>query len=284
MSSSSSPPGAEPPSTLAAEGRELAQAHLARWLDELLPPGPCLVWAGGVTLAAVLAADRRRTVLLVEPRTADVEEATRQARAGVMVRGADAIADGRRFASAVIMAGTDAGSESALWSSVVDAAVAVVSDARSAEAVAARLEAVGRRSIVVRQHIRLSSTLDSDGVADYVDRLPGTGAEEAATVIVLAGVEARPSVLIGPDAGPSRWGAELDDLRQSIRQVDEELHADHVVRINELEAKVSEAGVRYRALETHAVGLQQRIDDLEGSTSWRLTTPLRWVADRARRR
>ena len=281
---SSSPSGAEPTTTLAAEGRELVQAHLARWLDERLPPGPCLVWAGGVTLASVLAADRRRTVLLVEPRAADREAVTRQACAGVIVRDAEAIDDDERFASAVIVAGADAGAEAAPWAAVGDAAVAVVADPSAAEAVVTRLEADGRHPVVVHQHVRLSSTLGADGLAGDVHRLAGSDPGDAATVLVLAGVDAQPSVLIGPAAGPSRWGSELDELRRSIRQVDQELHAEHVVRIAELEAEVRNAGVRHGALETHAEGLQQRIDDLEGSTSWRLTRPLRWVSDRARRR
>src|SRR5688572_6033138 len=90
-----------PPPTVDAEMAELGRAHLARWLDEVLPPGPCLVWAGGTSLASLLAADGRRAVLLIEPATADLEAATRRGSPGVALGGPDHVHEYKRFDSAV---------------------------------------------------------------------------------------------------------------------------------------------------------------------------------------
>ena len=287
-------------STLDAEGAELGDAHLARWLDELLPPGPCLVWAGGMTLAAVLAGDRRRPVLLVEPRAADLEDAGRRIRPGVRLTGVEALDAGQPFASAVIVAGADDDLELVLRSLLDGPAdrspdrppldepvVAVVAEPTGVATVLTALERWGRPAVVARQHLRLASTLGIDGGAAPAECLEPRDGEATAVVIVSGSVPLASapegSVLVGPDAGPTRAWAEAEWVRQSIRQVDAELRAVDAVRLEELEARLQEAEQRRHELEAYADGLERRVADLEGSTSWRVTAPMRWVSDRTRR-
>jgi hypothetical protein len=282
---SSTKAGEESPSTLAAEATELGQAHLARWLDELLPPGPCLVWAGGMTLAAVLAADRRRPVLLVEPRERAREDSARRPRPGVTSGGADAVADGMRFDSGVIVAGADAAVpliEQLVVGALRDATVAVVVEPGQVDRVVAALEAMDRRPTAVRQHLRLASTLGADDRPASSQCL-SPAEDQPSTVVVLVGVEALPSVLVGRDAGPTRAWAEVEWVRRSIRELDAELQAVDRARIDELEAQVAGAAQRLAELEARAAGLQQRIAEVEGSTSWRMTAPLRRLSDRVKR-
>lgn len=274
----------EPPRTVDAEATELAGAHLARWLDDLLPPGPCLVWAGGVTLASALATDGRRAVLLVEPRPAALEAAARTPRAGVTL--AEAPADGLRFVSAVVIADPDApeaGLDPLLRGPLEDAAVAVVTDPTGARAVSACLVAGGRTATTVDQHVRLASTIGTDD-RPQIARSLGAPADAPDAVVVLAGIDGRPSVLVGSDAGPSRRWGQVEWVRHSLRDVDVELRADDTTRIEALEEEVDHGARRAEELEVHIDGLQRRIDDLEGSTSWRLSAPLRWLSDRATRR
>lgn len=282
---SSTRAGGEPSSTFDDEVSEVGQAHLARWLDEQLPPGPCLVWGGGMTLAAVLATDRRRSVLLVEPHARAREEASRRSRPGVALGGADAVDEGLTFDSGVIVARPDQASvvEQLLAGALRGAAVAVVVDPADADQVVAALEASDRRPTTVRQHLRLASVVGADDrplPADWLGLTEG----EPDTVIVLDGAETHPSVLIGRDAGPTPAWADLDWLRRSIREVDAELRAVDAVRLGELEEQLTAAEHRRAELEARAASLQQRIAELEASTSWRVTAPLRWVSDRTTRR
>jgi hypothetical protein len=277
---------AEPPGTVDAEAAELGRAHVARWLDEVLPSGSCLVWAGGVTLASVLATDGRRAVLLVEPAVGDLEEATRRPRVGVTLGGADALDPGDRYASGVIVAGR--GPLAPLLDRVLDgplrdAVVAVVVDPAGRDEVVAALEAAGRPSVTVPQHLRLASTLGSHDAPLPAATLGGPQ-DEPMTLIVLTGAVPAPSVLVGSDAGPTRSWADVEWVQRCIRDVDAELRAVDAVRIDELEAEATAAARREHDLEVNVDGLQRRIDDLEASTSWRLTAGLRWASDRARRR
>jgi hypothetical protein len=283
---SSTRAGEEPSSTLDAEAAEVGQAHLARWLDELLPPGPCLVWAGGTTLAAVLATDRRRSVLLVEPHAGEREEASRRSRPGVALGGPDAVGDGMTFDSGVIVADADGDAgvvERLVGGALRDAVVAVVADPADATWVVPALEAAGRRPTTVGQHLRLASVVVADDHPLPAGWLGLTEGEPDA-VIVLDGADAHPSILIGRDAGPTPSWADLDWLRRSIREVDAELRAVDAVRLGHLEAQLTAAEQQRAELEARVASLQQRIAELEGSTSWRVTAPLRWVSDRTTRR
>jgi len=246
-------------------------------------------------LASVLAADRRRTVLLVEPAPGDLEEATRQARAGVGLGGPEDVTDQSRFVSGVVIAGSDDLGPllpRLLLGALSEAVIAIVTDARHADSVAAVLLASGRPATAIPQHLRLASTLGTDHPSTMADELSLLGRDHDPTaVVVLAGIEARPSVFLGRDAGPARQWAEADWVRQSMRRVDAELRADDAVRIDELTSDLAESerqrqelDQQHRELAQHAAGLQGRIRDLEASTSWRLTVPLRWISDRVKRR
>lgn len=432
------------PGTIAAELDDLSRAHLAQWLDATLPPGPCLVWAGGMTCAAVLAADERRAVLLVEPRPADLETAARRPRPGVALGGPDALATHERFASAVIVdrapidprvppepaapshgavaspgptalsaadhrstdrpgstgppspgespasapgepvtdrppangqgraAGgaladprqsADPAATGALPDPggsahpaaaadghvrVVDAAdvavgvlgvldapaldqavVVVIATPARAEVIRARLEQRGEGPgallRVLHQDVRLASTIEPaelDGPAGPTTPVTTPAATPVTTLLITgpnspgssgtAGTRSDssetvrvgsthragqgalgrhddlaagpPAVRLGPDAGPARWWADQEALRATLRSLDEELRSEGAERIRALTDDLEAAERRVAELTAHTDGLQRRIDDLEASTSWRVSAPLRWVADRARRR
>ena len=59
--------------------------------------------------------------------------------------------------------------------------------------------------------------------------------------------------------------------------------AEDAVRLADLTERTTTAERRVDELEVHVEGLQRRIHDLEASTSWRVTAPLRWASERARR-
>jgi hypothetical protein len=267
--------------TIAAELDDLLGAHQASWLSEVLPAGSCLVWAGGPTLAAVLAADATRTVLLIEPEERALEGALRLASSGTQVRGPGALGDLADFASVVVALHGHPDPrellEPILARHRADAPVAVIASPEAAPAVLEALAADGRSGSIVAQHLRLSSSIALGSEAVQVQGLEGSQHASPAAVIVVSEIEPAPSVLLGRDAGPTQWWTDVDRVHATLHRLDLELRTAEVVRIDELDAALTEAN----ALASERM---DRIHELLASTSWRLSAPVRWVIDAKRRR
>jgi hypothetical protein len=249
----------------------------------VLPRGSCVLWGGGPTLATVLAADRR-SVLLIEPRIGDREEAARRAGPGVLVQGPDALDDDTTADSVVVIAGTEgpSGLEAVLARPVGrTAALAVVTDADGEAAVSGALQAAGREVLVARNHLRMASTLafsEPEPTTSPLVRSLGDGAGfEPSAVVVLASVDVAPSVAIGADAGPAAWWSDTLALQHTLEELDEQLTASHVTRERELEQALADVEQRWHDAE-------QRLAALLASTSWRVTGPLRRASDIVKRR
>ncbi len=245
------------------------------------------MWAGGVVLSEVLTTDRRRAVLLVEPDPAVREEATRRGRPGVTVSGADGLAALERVESAVLIdlgEGDPPPLTDLLDGPLRDAAIAVVVRPARADDTLAALAARPRPATAHPLHVRLASVIgpDDDG-ATAAAQLGGSQADPLA-VVVLSGAEGQPSTLVGRDAGSARWWSDEARVRHAIREADQLVQDEDALRLRDLPLQLADAEQRLHDREVHIDGLQRRIDDLEASTSWRVTRPLRWGADRARRR
>lgn len=281
-----------------AELDDLAHTHLATWLAEVLPTGPCLVWGGGPSLASVLTAAGDRTVLLVEPTTAGAEHASRHLSPGVRAQPppsgsltrSDDLPGRGSYASAFVLLTAD-GDAHELVTSIAghlasDAAIAVRAAPGTGADVLATLEGLGWEAAVVHQEIRSASCLalqnhEFTHPPAPAHHLPGIEPRTIEADIVLAGTVATPSVLLGGDASPERWWQDREDLVTHLRSMDQQLLTDDMRRIEELEAALS--ATRADA-EQQATESAQRIEELLGSTSWRMTAPVRRVSQALRRR
>lgn len=281
-----------------AELDDLAHTHLATWLAEVLPTGPCLVWAGGPSLASVLTAAGDRTVLLVEPTTARAEHASRHPSPGVraqpapsgsLTRSNDLPGRGS-YASAVVVL-TAAGDAHEVVTSIAGhlasgAAIAVRAAPGTGADVLATLEGLGWEATVVHQEIRSASCLalqnhDLTRPSAPARGLPGIEPRTIEADIVLAGAVATPSVLLGGDATPERWWHGREDLITHLRDLDQQMLTDDMRRIHELEVALS--ATRASADQQAALSAQ-RIEALLKSTSWRMTAPVRRISEALRRR
>lgn len=273
--------------TISAELDELLCAHQTEWLDHALPAGPCLLWAGGATTAAALAMDRRRTVLLIEPDQSRRDRAERRPSPGVKVVGPETAHDAGRFASVVIFAATPHSVDlDALLSLGADGmATVIVVPADQADPVHDHLRSRRSDTSVVPQRLTLASAI---GTGSVVSASLPSGADQAAALVV-AGIDPISSLRLGFDAGPARWWADIDQVRGALDQVDHEMGDDRLDRIWTLEQRESSLLVENAELAIALAGSQaataaglERVEELLGSTSWRVTAALRWVSDSLR--
>ena len=230
----------------------------------------------------MLAADHHRTVLLIEPKPGDREEASRRAGPGVRVDGPEALSDGTKADSVVVSAWAHDPLDAlgaVLAHPVGGAPLAVIVHPGGEGAVVEALERAGRSATVVWNEIRLASTVavsDSPTAASQVRSLAGAGRDPTAA-LVLADVDPVASVLIGTDAGPASWWGDTEALRGTLQQIDEEMNATALARERDLEQAVADAERRWQDAES-------RLSALIASTSWRVTAPLRRASDIVKRR
>lgn len=288
------------PQPFAGALHDLALSHRAAWLADVLPPGPCLLWGVDVSLATTLAADGTRTVLLLERTEAGVEAAAHGLGSGVAVRHAPAVDTGDSgstadpgplpdgLASAVIDTTSDhepAAQVGTLLGRLADStALVVVTAPGGGAAMAAELDARGRPGSVHVQELRTASCI---AVGHDPDVVPGLGEllpADAQVDVVLAGVAPQPSVLLGGDAGPAVGLRSRDELVAELRDLDEQIGRAETLRVHELEADLATEQAARAELERALATRDGHIAELLGSTSWRLTAPVRWVSDTVRRR
>lgn len=266
----------------------LAAAHRMAWLAQVLPPGSCLLWAGGPSLAAAIAADGSRTVLLLEPTARRAERALAEGAPGVIVRHAARVddtsaADGGGFANLVVVlrAGDD---PAELLPPLVArvhqrGAIAIVDEDGAWQATVDVLHRLGREPEVLHQIVRSASCI---AVTDEpAPATPETSLvpEAGCAVLVVDGLPARPAVLLGGPAGPPDW---IDDAAESVaalRRFDEEVAEERVARIRGLEAALATARAERAAAEHVAHDRALQIEALLSSTSWRMSAPARWTSD-----
>jgi hypothetical protein len=283
-------PGAalDRPAPFAERLADLAAAHRMAWLAQVLPPGPCLVWAGGPSLAAALAGDGSRTVLLLEPTARGAERALAEGAPGVTVRHAPDVAsspalDGAGFASLVVVLAPDDDPRRLLPPLVERShqrgAIAVVDRHGRWQAALDVLRGLGRAPDVVHQAVRTASCI---AVADDpVTATPETSlAPDASDAVLLVdGLSPDPSVLLGDAAGPPAWTQSADEAVAALRRFDEQVRTEQIARIRELEAALAAADAERAAAQHVADDRGLQIDALLSSTSWRISAPARWASD-----
>lgn len=271
-----------------AELVDLAAEHRMAWLADLLPSGPCMLWAGGPSAAATIAADGSRTTLLLEPTERATEVALAHGAPGVIVQHAPTDVGGptiarQGFASVVVMSREedDLGTllPCLLAHALARCAVVVVDRHGHADLAMEVLRGSGRDPSVVRQVLRSASCIE-------VDDQPVTIRPETATrpitdeaVFVVVGVTSEPSVLLGGDAGPARWLGDATAAIVSLRSFDEQIGTVDVRRIHELERALADAEHTSAELGRLATDRADQIEALLGSTSWRISAPARWASD-----
>ena len=139
---------------------------------------------------------------------------------------------------------------------------------------------MGRRATVVWNQIRLASTVavsDASTAASPQVRSLSQARRDPTAALVLSDIDPIPSVLIGADAGPASWWSDTEALRGTLQQIDEEMQAAAVGRERDLEQALADAEHRWQDAES-------RLSALTGSTSWRVTAPLRRASDIVKRR
>ena len=132
---------------------------------------------------------------------------------------------------------------------------------RDAAAHALRAELVSREQSLAREIGRLSEEIGRRG--DEIERLGNDNARRGAENMRLGTENVR---LV---AEGTRLSAELATVRHQLAQS---------------QAAEAELQARLAATERQAVQLRGFLVDMERSTSWRITAPLRWLASRLRRR
>lgn len=266
----------------------LAAAHRMAWLAQVLPPGSCLLWAGGPSLAAAIAGDGSRTVLLLEPTAGGAERALAEGAPGVAVRHAttaddDAVGAAGGFASLIVVLAADDAPGEVLPALVARVhprgAVAVIDEGGAWQAAVDVLRRLDREPVVVPQVVRAASCI---AVADE----PVTATPESslapdgdATMLVVAGLDPTPSALLGGPAGAPSWIDDADDAVATLRRYDERLAEERAARIAELEAALVAAEVDRAAVQHLADDRALQIEALVSSTSWRVSAPARWASD-----
>lgn len=284
-------PGAEldRPVPFAGGLADLATAHRMVWLAQVLPPGACLMWACGPSLAAAVAGDGSRTVLLLEPAPGGAERALAQGAPGVSVR--DAQAYGRTsqngaepFASLVVALDEHDDPAEVLPGLLGRlhrrGAIAVVHEGDTWPDTLELLQGAGRRPSIVHQGMRVASCI---GVGDdLVTAVPDASLHVDADdpfVIVTDGLLAEPSVLLGGPARPPVWATDAEEAVDTLRRFDEQVSAERLTRVRELEGALAavEADLAAAHLESRDLALQ--LEAVLTSTSWRLSAPGRWASD-----
>lgn len=266
----------------------LASAHRMAWLAQVLPPGSCLLWAGGPSLAAAIAADGSRTVLLLEPTARRAERALAEGAPGVIVRHAATVddtsaADGGGFANLVVV--LTAGDDPAeLLPPLVErvhrrGAIAIVDEGGAWQAAVDVLRRLGREPAVVHQTVRSASCIAVTDEPAPATPETSLAPDAGCAVLVVDGLPALASVLLGGPAGPPHW---IDDAAESVaalHRVDEQVAEERVARIRELEAALATAQAERAAAQHVADDRALQIEALLSSTSWRISAPARWTSD-----
>lgn len=268
---------------------DLASAHRMTWLAQVLPPGACLMWAGGPSLAAAVATDGSRTVLLLEPAPGGAERALAQGAPGVSVGDARsprqiAATDAGPFASLVVALDEQDDPTEVLPPLVAAVhergAIAILHPGSTWPDTVAVLRGLGRHAAVVRHSIRVASCL---GVRDEpVPAVPDAALHadsDDAFVVITDGLPEDPSVLLGGPAGPPAWVADADQAIDVLRRFDEQVSAERLARVRALEGALAETEAALAAVRLEADDLARQLDAVLTSTSWRLSAPGRWASD-----
>lgn len=266
----------------------LAAAHRMTWLAHVLPPGACLLWAGGPSLAAAIAGDGSRTVLLLEPTVRGTERALAEGAPGVVVRHAPHVrstpaAEPGEFASLVVVPTADDHLADLLPPLVERlhprGAIAVVDEHGAWQEAVDLLRRLDREPAVVHQAVRAASCI---AVTDEpVSATPETALapDTDSTVLVLDGLAVAPSVLLGGPAGPPTWTDDATEAVAALRRFDEQVVEERVARIRELETALAAEQAERAAAQHQADDRALQIDALLSSTSWRMSAPARRASD-----
>jgi hypothetical protein len=283
--------------TFVRELDDLAASHLAVWLAAVLPPGPALLWCCERHVAATLAHEGRRPVVLLEQREGAVAEALRLGVPGVRVVHAPASTeidltdlemggftgvvvscdrlpdDGGAVLSQLVALGTD------------DSVICLVADDGIDPSVVA---ALGRASIALEQVVAACSWIGPGSIPpgeELVARVRQVGDPAGRTPrrhLVVGGPGAgagAPSVLLGDDQGLAAWQSGLMQMTETVVRLDHLVGDEHAQRIAALERSLADANERRGDAERTAAALAAHIELIHRSTSWRITQPLRSLRD-----
>lgn len=283
-----------PQPTFARELEQLSTSAVALWLAAALPSGPTLLWACEPEIAHVLTQDRGREIVLLEPREDQAEVAMRHGAGGLRVLHVPWGASGPDvsdlgmwdFSAAVVRDGL--GSFDEVLSPVLDlllpgGAVAVVTEPRHSAAVVDALARRGRYSSAVEVDVAACAHISPGGPAPAQVRIVGdANHRDAHHLIVMSRddlVDLPNVLLVGAEQGLPAWSSGLDQMSETLIELDRLVDAKHAARVAGLEAALAAADARLheaqRALDDRTAALEA----VHRSTSWRITRPLRLAKD-----
>lgn len=281
--------------TFVRELDDLAASHLAVWLAAILPPGPALLWCCERQVAATLAHDGRRPVVLLEQREGAVAEALRLGAPGVRVVNAPAGAaivdlEMGGFTGLVVSCDRLPDDGGAVLSQLValstdDSVICLVADSGIDPSVVA---ALGRAPSSLEQVVAACSWIGHDSIPPGEELVAGVrqvGDPAGRTPrrhLVVAGLDAgtsASSVLLGDDQGLAAWQSGLTQMTETVVGLDHLVGEQHAQRITSLERSLADAEKGRAAAEQSTAVLAAHIELIHRSTSWRITRPLRSLRD-----
>lgn len=281
--------------TFARELAELMASHRARWLADVLPAGPLVVWGGGRALAATLCADPSRTVVLLEPSEAAASAAMKQGCPGLRTvhvasshsAGSDLEEMGLRDLVGMVMVPRSPSEIDVVLPllarhCVPTCAICIVVSSDDADHAARSLESLGRQdAVTLFQRSSACSRIEpaQGSLAPTVRADPAEGGPDIA--LALSGVPAQicaaGDVLLGHDVGLRTWRAGVDQMAATVALLDQHVDEQTTSRVRQLEGALALEQQRGADAQRSAEEWAAQVDLLHSSTSWRITAPLRRI-------